>query len=389
MANKKPKNTKNTKAKTAKKTNEQIAVEGAVNAAKKLHKKNPKLLIAIVAIVVTAAIIVGALYLVKPEWFRGPMPESGQLVVHYIDVGQGDCIYIAFPDGTDMLIDCGSQGGSSEYQTSALNCLKALNPDGKIDRVMATHSDTDHISYLDEVFFEFQVNNVYMPNIRPKLGKSVEIKKEVVAVDSLDASKLKKFTDNDTIDTDTYAEFFIAALSEPNCNITLNIGKYEIRGQDYTFTFYCLSQKEWDIRSLKDKKGRPDATQINAVSPIGILEYAGRRLVFTGDSNNSNNGNEKYYCETYPYVDCDVLKVAHHGSRTSSSEEFLKHVKCEYAVISVGDGNSYGHPEQDTLDRLKANGIQKIHRTDKCGNVVLTVSHTGEMAFSCEKQCAA
>ena len=107
------------------------------------------------------------------------------------------------------------------------------------------------------------------------------------------------------------------------------------------------------------------------------------------DAGDSNNSNEKYYCETYPYVDCDVLKVAHHGSRTSSSEEFLKHVKCEYAVISVGDGNSYGHPEQEALDRLKANGIQKIHRTDKCGNVVLTVSHTGEMAFSCEKQCAA
>ena len=386
MANKKSKNSKNTKAKTAKKTNEQIAVEGAVNAAKKLHKKNPKLLIAIVAIVVTAAIIVGALYIVKPEWFRGPMPESGQLVVHYIDVGQGDCIYIAFPDGTDMLIDCGSQGGSSKYQTSAISDLKVLNPDGKIDRVMATHSDTDHISYLDEVLSEFQVGNVYMPNIKPKSGKSVKINGRDVMVDSLDESKLVMFRDEDTIDTDSYAEFFIAALSEPNCNITLNIGKYEIRGQDYTFTFYCLSQKEWDIRSLKDKKGRPDATQINAVSPIGILEYAGRRLVFTGDSNNSN---EKYYCETYPYVDCDVLKVAHHGSRTSSSDDFLQHVKCEYAVISVGDGNSYGHPEQETLDRLKANGIQKTHRTDKCGNVVLTVSHTGEMAFSCEKQCAA
>ncbi len=385
MANKKSKNSKNTKAKTAKKTNEQIAVEGAVNAAKKQHKKNPKLLIAIVAIVVTAAIIVGALYIVKPEWFRGPMPESGQLVVHYIDVGQGDCIYIAFPDGTDMLIDCGSQGGSSKYQTSALNCLKALNPDGKIDRVMATHSDTDHISYLDEVLSEFQVNYIYMPNIRPKSGKSVKINGRDVMVDSLDESKLVMFRDEDTIDTDSYAEFFIAALSEPNCNITLNIGKYEIRGQDYTFTFYCLSQEEWDSRSLKTKAGYSDATQINAVSPIGILEYAGKKLVFTGDSNNSN---EKYYCETYPYVDCDVLKVAHHGSRTSSSEEFLKHVKCEYAVISAG-GKSYGHPEQETLDRLKANGIQKIHRTDKCGNVVLTVSHTGEMAFSCEKQCAA
>ncbi len=387
MANKKPKNTKNTKAKTAKKTNEQIAVESAVNAAKKLHKKNPKLLIAIVAIVVTAAIIVGALYLVKPEWFRGPMPGSGQLVVHYIDVGQGDCIYIAFPDGTDMLIDCGSQGGSSKYQTSAISDLKALNPDGKIDRVMATHSDTDHVSYLDEVLSEFQVNYIYMPNIRPKRGKSVKINGRDVMVDSLDESKLVMFGDEDTIDTNPYTEFFIAALSEPNCNITLNIGKYEIRGQDYTFTFYCLSQEEWDSRSLKTKNGKPDATQINAVSPIGILEYAGKKLVFTGDSNNSTDGNEKYYCETYPYVDCDVLKVAHHGSRTSSSEEFLQHVACEYAVISVG--SSYGHPKKETLDRLKANGIQKIHRTDKCGNVVLTVSHTGEMAFSCEKQCAA
>lgn len=378
MANKKPKNTKNTKAKTAKKTNEQIVVESAVNAAKKLHKKNPKLLIAIVAIVVTAAIIVGALYLVKPEWFRGPMPESGQLVVHYIDVGQGDCIYIAFPDGTDMLIDCGSE---NKYQASAIDNLKTLNPDGKIDRVMATHSDQDHVSYLDEVLSEFQVNNIYMPNIESSYEKSFEFANKKGTVKELvEKSKRDMFTDEDKINTLVYARFFVAALSEPNCNITLNIGKYEIRGQDYTFTFYCLSQEEWESRNLKS------ATQINAVSPIGILEYAGRRLVFTGDSNKSN---EDYYCETYPYVDCDVLKVAHHGSRTSSSDDFLKHVKCEYAVISVGDGNSHGHPEQDTLDRLKANGIQKIHRTDKCGNVVLTVSHTGEMAFSCEKQCAA
>lgn len=380
MANKKSKNSKNTKAKTAKKTNEQIAVESAVNAAKKLHKKNPKLLIAIVAIVVTAAIIVGTLYLVKPEWFRGPMPESGQLVVHYIDVGQGDCIYIAFPDGTDMLIDCGSEKGRKEYETSAISDLKELNPDGKIDRVMATHSDTDHISYLDEVLSEFQVGNVYMPNIRSNnLDKSVKIGGRDVKVGDLDAGKLKKFTDKDTIDTERYTEFFIAALSEPNCNITLNIGKYEIRGQDYTFTFYCLSQEEWDRRHLNNGE------QINAVSPIGILEYAGRRLVFTGDSNESN---EEYYCETYPYVDCDVLKVAHHGSNGSSSKDFLQHVKCEYAVISTS-GESYGHPAQEALDRLKENGIQKIHRTDKCGNVVLTVSHTGEMAFSCEKQCAA
>lgn len=382
MANNKSKNsknTKNTKSKTAKKSNEQIAVESAVNVAKKLHKKNPKLLIAIVAIVVTACIIVGTLYIVKPEWFRGPMPKSGQLVVHYIDVGQGDCIYISFPDGTDMLIDCGSDGGSNEKQVSAINKLKALNPDGKIDRVMATHSDEDHVSYLDEVFLEFQINNVYMPNIMSSYEKSFEFANKKGKVEEhVEKSKIDdKFTDDDKIDTLAYAKFFVAALSEPNCNITLNIGKYEIKGRDYKFTFYCLSQEEWTKRHLSTPE------QKNAVSPIGILEYAGRRLVFTGDSNKSN---EKYYYETYPRVDCDVLKVAHHGSNGSSSKDFLQHVKCEYAVISVGAGNKHNHPEQETLGRLKEYGIQEIHRTDECGNVVLTVSNTGKMTFSCAKK---
>ena len=377
-------------------------------AAKKAYKANPKaFVISIVAIVLVIAIATAVVYFAFPDTWDKIVSSiidngtngggtdnggnggnssltsgSGEIVVHMINVGQGDCIFIKFPDGKDMIIDSGSTTRPYDnFDKDVVLDYLRQRIDGNIEYLMLTHADTDHVSYLDEVLSEFQVGNVYMPNIRSNnLDKSVKIGGRDMKVGDLDAGKLKKFTDKDTIDTERYTEFFIAALSEPNCNITLNIGKYEIRGQDYTFTFYCLSQEEWDSRNLKS------ATQINAVSPIGILEYAGRRLVFTGDSNNSN---EKYYCETYPYVDCDVLKVAHHGSRTSSSEEFLKHVKCEYAVISVGDGNSYGHPEQEALDRLKANGIQKIHRTDKCGNVVLTVSHTGEMAFSCEKQCAA
>lgn len=382
MANKKTgKSTKNTKNK--KTTARQNTVENTVKAAAKLHKKNPKLFVAIVAIVVTAAIVLGVLYFVKPDLFKKPqnMPTEGQLVVHYIDVGQGDCIYIAFPDGTDMLIDCGSDGASGAYLKSAISDLKELNPDGEIDRLMATHSDTDHVSYLDEVFAEFQINNVYMPNIGTNnFDTKVRIDGKDVTLGMLDAKKLKMFTDEDTIDTKRYTEFFISALSEPNCTINLNIGTYEIKGADYKFTFYCLSQEEWDERHLSS------AEQINAVSPIGILEYAGKRLVFTGDSNKSN---EKYFCENFDDIDCDVLKVAHHGSSTSSTEEFLKKVKCEYAVISVGADNKHKHPEKETLERLKENGIGKIHRTDKCGNVVLTVSHTGQMTFSCEKQCAA
>lgn len=214
---------------------------------------------------------------------------------------------------------------------------------------MATHSDTDHISYLDEVLSEFQAGNVYMPNIRSNnLDKSVKIGGRDVKVGDIDASKLKSLPIKIQSTLKDIPSFHCGVVGA-ELQYHAQYRKYEIRDKITPSLLLFVAGRVGQQKS-------ESATQINAVSPIGILEYAGRRLVFTGDSNESN---EKYYCETYPYVDCDVLKVAHHGSRTSSSEDFLQHVKCEYAVISVGDGNSYGHPEQEALDRLKANGIQK------------------------------
>ena len=343
-----------------------------VKAAKNLHKKNPKLFYAIAALVVVAVIVTGVLYYLKPELFKGPMPAEGELTVYFLDVGQGDCIYIAFPDGKDMLIDCGSEKGTNKYRESSQSDLKSLVTDGQIDYLMATHSDTDHVSYLDEVLETYEVKNVYMPFIKA----SAESKAEAIA--ALPQEKLAKFTDPDTIGTVVYAEFFIAALSEPDCNVYTNVGVFDISGEGYKLTFYCLDEEYFADSNLKSPE------KINAVSPIGILEYAGRRIVFTGDSNEIN---EKEYCEKNYKKDCDVLKVAHHGSETSSTADFLDMISCEYAVISVGEGNSYGHPTAAALSRFEEKNMQ-VYRTDQNGNVILKVKNTGDMTFDCEKAAA-
>ena len=108
------------------------------------------------------------------------------------------------------------------------------------------------------------------------------------------------------------------------------------------------------------------------------------RIVLTGDSNEIN---EPTFVERIGgSLDCDVLKVGHHGSETSSTEEFLDAINCEYAVISCNaDGNTFYHPRQNTLDRFIADDMT-IYRTDNNGNIVLTVDENGEMKFTLERE---
>ena len=118
----------------------------------------------------------------------------------------------------------------------------------------------------------------------------------------------------------------------------------------------------------------------SAVSPVGILEYKNRRIMFTGDSNTKN---EKIILKRTGTIDCDVLKVAHHGSATSSIEAFLKQYSFEYAMISSGTHAEHKLPRQDALDRMKD---MEVYRTDKNGTIVLSVNNRGDMDFKAEKK---
>lgn len=357
-------------------------------------------IVAIVLIIVVAAVI---LYFAAPDVFDdilgAILPDrndntgnntvlvrgDGELQIHFMDVGQGDGILILFPDGRDMLIDCANYNNSSTVRGEILDYMDDYVTDGQLDYLMLTHCDSDHVYFMDEVLEEYQVDNVFMPNVLATHDK--------VAEADIPQERLALFTDEDTVATACYADFFIAALTEPDCTVTLNVdadedsnsvvitdgerqsdGTYD--GATYMLTFYCPTAEyyaESDLSSAEEK---------NAISPIGVLEYNGFRIVLTGDSNEINE--PTFVDRIGGQLDCDVLKVGHHGSETSSTEEFLDAIDCEYAVISCNAaGNTFHHPRQTTLDRFIERDMA-VYRTDNNGNIVLTVGET--LTFTVEKE---
>lgn len=297
-----------------------------------------------------------------------------RLTVHIIDVGQGDSILITFPDNKEMLIDCGNYNNYSTIKEGTLNYLREYVTDGQIDYLMLTHCDSDHVYFLDEVLDEYDVDNIYIPNVLavPENEEKADV------VNSLNEDKLNMFTDEDTVSTACYADFFIAALSEENANIYLNQGEFSIEGNDYSLSFYAYNAQEWGETDLSSSEEK------NAICPIGILQYQGINVVLTGDSNEIN---EPYFMEKVgTSIDCDVLKVAHHGSETSSTEDFLDFIDPEYAVISCNkEGNDFNHPRAETLKRLTDRDMT-VYRTDINGTVVFAVDSEGKLAFLLEKE---
>ncbi len=368
-----------------------VAKRTAKKAVKKAYKKNPKaFIITAIAIVLIIAITVAVIYFAFPKTWDSIMdmlgakdkPDNnqslvwgeGELQIHFIDVGQGDCILILLPDGKEMLIDCANYNNTSAIRERTMTYLNTYVTDGQLDYLMVTHGDSDHIYFVDEVLYTFDVDVIYMPFILAEPENATKAE----AVGNLPKEKLDLFTDDDSLTSGVYADFFIAALSEPEAEIKFNIGEFSIETETYTLDFYCYAESDWENSNLNS------AEKKNAVSPIGILEYNGKRVVLTGDSNEINEPKfiEKIGGTT---LDCDVLKVGHHGSETSSTREFLDFINCEYAVISChADGNTFLHPRQNTLDRFKEDDMT-LYRTDLHGTIVLVVDGQGNIAFTTEK----
>ena len=286
---------------------------------------------------------------------------DGNLNVHFINVGQGDAIYIEFPDGKDMLIDGGRQFGTSTV-TDVLDYLKLVDDDRNLTYLMVTHPDYDHFSMLTKVIEYYDVDNFYLPYADVDNWEG-----------STDPDK-DKFADAPAkIDTSSYCSFLKAAVEEPDANIFLNLDIFKIEGlsDDISFVFYALSEEEYAELPKAER---------NDMSPVGILEYKGYQIVFTGDAAEDATQN---YLDDSPTVDCDLLKVAHHGSSTegSNSAEFLNDVSCEYAVISCGKDNSYNHPHTELMDRLNAMDTT-VYLTYETGSIVVSIDASGTAAFS-------
>ena len=381
--------------------------------ARKAQKPSKGIIIAVIAIVLIIAIAVVIIYFLAPNvWSKlvstltgekngnnsggnngqnqapALVVGEGELQFHMLNIGQGDCLFIILPDGKEMIVDCGSTSGGS--YTYVKNYLDNYIDDGQIDYVVATHSDQDHVEYLDELFADYQIDNVYMPALY-SVPTNTTLAAQVEAISSekmsiLDDIGLDK--NKCQVTTATYAKFFIAAFNEPNCNINLNIdlddnplGASLVSSDGtYSITFFYM-----DLNYYNLKKFPGDSHRLNGISPTMILEYNSRRIVLTGDANEENEPvfTEKMHTYFGGVIDCDVLKVAHHGSHEGSSNEYLNEITCEYAMISCGLGNSYNHPRQVALDRLIAHNMD-IYRTDLHGAIICKIDKDSVITFTPE-----
>lgn len=355
------------------------AVKAASGGAKKKGGVNKKLVIAIAVIVVVLIIALLAVYFIKPEIYEPllemlgikkpdndnkPGLSDGTLQMTVIDVGQGDCIFIAFPDGKTMIMDAGTELGTPSRESDIAQVLDNLQIKA-IDYLFITHSDYDHVRYAASLLEKYEFRNIYIPKVAEDMSATW--------TKTIQAAKAEKYTDGE---------------QSKSASVNYNVGAYTISGQAWNMR--CYSYDEQDYPSVKKSSS---ALVKNAVSPICLLEYAGRTIVLTGDSNERN---EPYLIDKghFDNVDADVLKVAHHGSKTSTCEEFLDKVDCEYAIVSYGEGNDYGHPTPELMGRLEDyrdvradndyDGFKYVYETAKDGNVNVYIDGDGTLRIDCE-----
>lgn len=299
------------------------------------------------------------------------------LKVYFIDIGQGDCIFIELPDGKNMLIDTGEKRNAGKAKIDKYLRDEKGNK-VTIDYCVATHPDSDHIGLMPYVYEQYDVLKSYRPYVYSEnksasalpyeLNKGIKIK---------NSSNIYYDYITNVNAEQTYWEFFKDDSDFSN-------GFTGKDGEIYEYTVNFVMPYADNLNDYQY------FTTPNDFSAVIMLEYADRKILFTGDIEyeTGKKGAEQSFIREFStsnpaMVDCDVLKVAHHGSDSSTSPEFLSLVKPEYSVISCGLSNKHRHPLKSTLDNL-VNCGSDIYRTDLQGTIILTIDSKGIMTF--EKQ---
>lgn len=243
--------------------------------------------------------------------------ESGLLYVHFIDVGQADSILIQTPSGKVMMIDAGNNN-DGDY------LIKYLKKQGisKIDVLVGTHPHEDHIGSMDSIIEEFEIGSLYMPKVTANTKTFSDV---------LQAAKAKKLS-----------------INTAKNGVAIDLGS------------------QIDVKMLAPVENKYE--DLNNYSAVIKLTYGKTSFLFAGDAEKLS---EEQMLNTSEDLRATVLKAGHHGSSSSSCDDFLDAVNPLYAVISVGADNEYGHPSKSTLNRFKKRGITAL-RTDEMGDIVLT-----------------
>ncbi|AJK86461.1 MULTISPECIES: MBL fold metallo-hydrolase [Lysinibacillus] len=265
----------------------------------------------LIVVLLCIFLLAGCTEAVKTE--QVPVTAGHEMRVHFIDVGQGDSILIESPNGKTMLIDGGVKGAGQQV----VSYLRELGVN-KLDQVVATHPDADHIGGLIPV---------------------------------LQTIPIEQFYDSGKVHTSQTFEEMLMAIDQKN------IPYYVPKTGD-------LIEFDKDV-TVKVLNANEHATDNNDASIVLKVAYGNVSFLLTGDAGIAL---EKEMMQND--VTATILKAGHHGSNTSSSEEFIRAVKPEVTILSYGEDNKYGHPHAEVVDRLQAMG-SNIYATAESGTIIV------------------
>ena len=249
----------------------------------------------------------------------GEKKYDGKLAVHFLDVGQGDSIFIELPNDETMLIDA----GENYHGEGIINYIKKAGH-SKIDYLVATHPHSDHIGSMPYIVRNFDIGSVYMPKV--------------------------------SANTDIY-ESLLKAVK--NKKLKVNSGKAGVN---------IVKTDELSADIIAPVK--IDESNLNNCSIVIKLSFGKKSFLLTGDAESSEMNTITAELKT------DVLKAGHHGSKNSTNKKLLEKIAPEITVISCGKDNDYGHPHKEVLTQLKKIN-SSVYRTDKDKTVIVVTDGNG------------
>ena len=247
--------------------------------------------------------------------------------VTFFDVGQGDCSLIKTPGNHYYLIDTGPRGDVT------MSALKSVGVN-RLDIIFISHSDSDHCGGLDEILNNIPTKKVVLPQYNTESEEILHLTK-----------------------------------------MTLNAGA----SVDFANRYYNYNLSGIPVNTIWPSNKNSYVSGENDNSLVLSLNLKGIRFLFTGDIGTVS---EELIMSTEEIIDSNILKVAHHGSNDSTSNQFLEEVSAKYSIISVGKNNNYGHPHEDLLTRLEASGTTVL-RTDTMGDIKFNADLFGNMYVTC------